>query len=90
MVIRAPSCMTANVRHELIAPPVNEHGAGAALALIAAFFRPGEVDMIAKRIEQGCPWGEPELPFNAIYDQCHRKLIGHGYGLPGRSSRFAG
>ena len=36
VVMVAPSCMTASVRQELIAVPVDDDRAGAALALIAA------------------------------------------------------
>ena len=64
---RHPAC-TANVRHEFIRLPLARTVQGQALPVIAAHFCAGEADAIAKRIEQGCPWGEFELPFNAIYD----------------------
>ena len=34
------------------APAVEQHGAGAALALIAAFLRAGEVEVLAQHVEE--------------------------------------
>src|ERR1700738_2333260 len=34
------------------APPLNEHGAGAALTLIAAFFRPSQLQMLAQQVKE--------------------------------------
>ena len=36
------------------APPVDQHGARAALAVIAAFLRAGQVEMLAQQVEQRC------------------------------------
>ena len=55
VVTSAPSFMTASVRQELIAPAVDQHRAGAALAVIAALLGAGQVEMVAQRVEQGRP-----------------------------------
>ena len=53
VVISSPSCITASVRQALMRTPFDQHGAGAALAVVAALLRAGETEMLAQRIEQG-------------------------------------
>jgi hypothetical protein len=55
--------MTASVRHELI------HGAGAALAVIAALLGAGQIEMVAQRVQQSRPRRKLELPFDAVDGQ---------------------
>src|SRR5262249_22816820 len=57
------------------APPVNEHGAGAALALIAAFFRPRQVQMLAQQVKERCAGIEHEGMMRPIDDQAHRDCL---------------
>jgi len=44
--------MTARVRHEENAAAVDQYGAGAALPLVTALLRAGQVEMVAQHIEQ--------------------------------------
>ena len=48
------------------APSVDQHRAGAALAVIAALLGAGEVEMIAQRVEQGRPGRNPQRGFDAV------------------------
>src|SRR5262245_10951181 len=57
------------------APPVNEHGTGAALALIAAFFRPGQVQMLAQQVKERCAGIEHEVMMRPIDAQAHRDCL---------------
>src|SRR5262249_23250957 len=57
------------------APPVDEHGAGAALALIAAFFRPRQVQMLAQQVKERCAGIEHEGMMRPIDDQAHRDCL---------------
>ena len=52
VVISAPCAATARVRQELMRRPSIEHGAGAALAVVAALLAAGEVEVLAEEIEQ--------------------------------------
>ena len=57
VVISAPSCMTASVRHAIDALPVHQDRAGSAGALVAALLRAGEVGALAQHVQQttfGC------------------------------------
>jgi len=45
------------------------------LPVIAALFCAGEVEMVAQRIEQGCPRREFELPLDTVYGQRYCKLV---------------
>src|SRR5207244_8421356 len=56
-------------------PPVQQHGARAALAMIAALLRAGQVEMVAQRIEQGGPRREFELRLDAVDDQRYWNLV---------------
>ena len=51
------------------APAVNQHGAGAALAVIAALFCAGEVEMIAQCVEQRRPRRNREFGLGAVDGQ---------------------
>ena len=55
VVISPPSCMTASVRHEFTRRPSTQHGARAALAVVAALLRAGEPELLAQRVEQRGP-----------------------------------
>src|SRR5262249_38507198 len=57
------------------APPVNEHGAGAALALIAAFFRPRQVQMLAQQVKERCAGIEHEGMMRPIDGQAYRDCL---------------
>ena len=48
----APSWLTASARQELIAPAVDQHRAGAALAAVAALLGAGQVEPLAQQVEQ--------------------------------------
>jgi hypothetical protein len=54
---------------------VHQHGARAALAVITALFRAGQVEMVAQRIEQCRPRREFELLLNAVDEQRHRYIL---------------
>src|SRR4029453_678618 len=48
------------------APPVDENGAGTALAMVAAFLGSGEIEIFAKRVEQSGPRPEGNSPLDAV------------------------
>ena len=48
----APSRLSASARHELTRRPFDEHGAGAALAAVAALLGAGQVEALAQEIEK--------------------------------------
>ncbi len=56
-------------------PPIHQHGARAALAVIASLLGAGKVEMVAQRIEQSRPRRDTKLRVDAVYDQRHRKLL---------------
>ena len=58
-------------------PPVDQHRARAALAVIAALLGAGQVEMVAQRIEQGRPRRELELSPDAVDDQHYWDLLRH-------------
>ena len=57
------------------APPVDENGAGAALALIAAFLCPGQVEMLAQQIKQRRARIEHQCMKSAVDGQAHRNHL---------------
>ena len=59
-------------------PPVDQHGAGAALAVIAALLGAGQIEMVAQRVEQGRPRRELELRLDAVDGQRYGILCGTG------------
>ena len=52
VVTLRPCAAAASVRHDSYAPPVDQHRAGAALAVVASFLRAGQAEMLAQHIEQ--------------------------------------
>ena len=66
VVISLPSCITASVRQELTRRPSTQHGAGAALAAVAAFLGAGEGELLAQRVEQGDARLELQVVANAV------------------------
>src|ERR1044071_1237617 len=50
----------------VVAPPVDQHGAGAACALVAPFLRAGEVEVLAQRVEQRGARVEAEVMVAAV------------------------
>ena len=48
----APSAWTASIVHDLIGPPVDVDGAGAALAGVAADVRAGQVEVLAEGLDE--------------------------------------
>src|SRR4051812_39875546 len=60
--------------------PVDEHRAGAALAVIAALLGAGQVEPIPQGIEQGRPGRDLEQPFAAVDDEPYRNFVGHRHG----------
>src|SRR6185437_9049216 len=48
------------------APPVDENGAGPALAVVAAFLSSGEIEIFAKRVEQSGPRPEGNSTLDAV------------------------
>ena len=69
VVTCAPSFMTARVRHELMRRAVDQHRAGAALALIAALLGAGQIEMLAQHVEQASSRARLEIALDAIDDQ---------------------
>ena len=68
VVIAAPSRVTASARQELIAPAVDQDGAGAALAAIAALLGAGQVETLAQQVEERDAWiVELDVPLHAIH-----------------------
>src|SRR5262245_41886089 len=57
------------------APPVNEHGAGAALALIAAFFGSRQVQMLAQQVKERCAGIQHEGMTRPVDGQAHRDRL---------------
>src|SRR5207342_1380760 len=51
------------------APSIDEHRAGAALAVVATLLGSGEIEIFAERIEQGGPGPERDAPLDAIHPQ---------------------
>src|SRR6188472_1489950 len=47
-------------------PPVDENGARAALAMVAAFLGSGEIEIFAKCVEQSGPRPEGNSPLDAV------------------------
>ena len=56
-------------------PPVHQHRAGAALAVVAALLGSGQIEMVAQRVEQGRPRRHLELPLDAVDDQRNRNFV---------------
>jgi hypothetical protein len=48
-------------------PPVDDHGARAALTVVAAFLGAGELQALAQRVEQSCAGVELELLRHAVH-----------------------
>ena len=74
VVMLSPSCITASVRHEVDPPPVDDHRAGAALAVVAALLGAGQMQVLAQRIEQGGARVELKLLRGAVHGERH---LGH-------------
>src|SRR5262249_672396 len=51
------------------APSIEQHRAGAALAVITALFGAGEVEVFAQSVEQGGPWREIELVCDPVHGE---------------------
>jgi hypothetical protein len=68
-------------------PPVHQHGTRAALAVIAALFAAGQVEMVAQRVEQGRPRREVEPRLGAVDNEHDRNFIRRRDGLPDRPCR---
>jgi hypothetical protein len=47
-------------------PPVDQHGAGAELAVVTAFFCTGEVEIFAQRVKQSGPGTNRQRPLDAM------------------------
>ncbi len=72
------------------APAVDQDRAGAALPVVAALLGAGQVEMVAQRIEQGCPRREVELPRHAVDGERDRNLVGCRDAIARRPRRRAG
>src|SRR3954469_437555 len=58
-------------------PTVDQDGAGAALAMVAAFLRAGQIEMVAQRVQKRRPGCDRQPTLDAI----HMKRDGHlGWG----------
>jgi len=77
VVTLAPSFITSQGEAGIDPPPVDQHRARAALAVIAALLGGGQVEMVAQRIEQGRPRRELELSPDAVDDQHYWDLLRH-------------
>ena len=53
VVIAAALRLAASVRQDMDAPAVDQHGAGAALAVVAALLGAGQAQPLAQHVEQG-------------------------------------
>ena len=53
VMISSPSCAAAKARQAVHAPAIDVNRAGAALAVVATLFRPGQMQKFAQTIEQG-------------------------------------
>ncbi len=69
------------------APAVDQHGAGAALAVIAALFGAGQVEMVAQSVKERRPRRHRELPFDAVDDEFDGNFIGRRNGLTNPARR---
>src|SRR5262249_24905536 len=58
-------------------PPVRQHGAGAALPVIASLLGAGQIEMIAQCVEERGPWRNAEPPVGAVDVQRYRNLLWH-------------
>src|SRR5262249_30309128 len=69
-------------------PAIHEHGARAALAVIASLLRSGEVEMFAERVEQRSPCVELEVMGLTVDTERHRRARrGWWHGSRRRDSR---
>ena len=70
-------------------PAVDQNGAGAALAVVAALFGPGEVEMVTQRVEQRGPRRDGQLARHAVDMERDRVLAGLGiFSAPGQPLRM--
>ena len=51
-------------------PPVRQHGAGPALAVVTALLGSGKTQMLAQRVEQGCPVVQAEPARGPVDPKC--------------------
>ena len=70
-------------------PAVEQHVAGAAVAVVATFLGTGEAQIVAERLEQALARLAEEFGFLAVDVASHVKFLGHGgvlmqgtHGLP--------
>jgi hypothetical protein len=59
------------------APAVEQNGTGAALAVVAALFGPGNVEIEAQRVEQRGPWRDCQFALHAVDMKRDRRLGRH-------------
>ena len=85
MVVTFGAVLHDGERQARIDPPaVDQHRAGAALAVIAALLRAGQVEMVAQRVEQGRPRRDIELRLDAVDGQRDWILLRNLNGLSDR------
>ena len=53
--------MAAKAKTRIHSPAIDVHSAGTALAMIASLFRSGQMQMLAKTIEQSCARIDPKI-----------------------------
>src|ERR1700675_4597383 len=63
---------------------IDQYRTRPALAVVAALFCAGEVEMCAQRIEQGRPWRDAKLGLSSVDDQLDRDFIWRRNGYLGR------
>src|SRR6476620_1410694 len=56
--------------------PIEQHGAGSALPMIAALLGARQAEMLAQRVEQGGPGRDLKRPFGVIYMEGDHSLCG--------------
>ena len=61
------------------APAVDVHRTSPALAMVAAFFRPGETESVAQRIEQGRAWVDRQRDRLSVDGKGHLYAVGVGF-----------
>src|SRR5439155_7474417 len=73
----------------IYAPPIDQNGAGAALAVVAALFAAGQIEMEPQRIEQRGPGRDRQRPVCPVHAQPDGHLA-RGGRLVGARRRMLG
>ena len=77
MVTSAPSCGDREQQAAVGPAAVEQHGAGAALAVVAALLRAGQAEVLAQQVEQGRAGVDLERVLLAVDGQGDGDAFGH-------------